>query len=152
MKKIAFVFLTMIVFGSCAIKKPADVSSATTIVGSLVADSAVAITQHASRAPRHSHYEGHILVYATDSFQLNLRSDEMINIEISGDGDTDLEAMLYDIDGNKVADYDEGCNDYPGIRFIPPRHGKYILKVKNLGNVYNRYTINIKYTPIRSRE
>lgn len=65
---------------------------------------------------------------------------EEAKVTIDGDGDTDLDVYVYDEFGN-LMDSDTDDLDYCIVRFIPRWTGKFVIKVVNLGNVYNEYTI-----------
>lgn len=78
---------------------------------------------------------------STDVWKVRLRGGERVYVIIVGDGDTDLDAFVYDKSGNKVAD-DSWCDDGQ-ISFTPRWTGEYIIKIKNLGKVYNCYTMTI---------
>ena len=79
--------------------------------------------------------------YTTDVWKVRLRGGERVCIYILGDGHTDLDAFVYDWNGNLVAD-DSGCDD-SGISFTPRWGGEYTIRIKNLGKVYNCYTMAI---------
>ena len=79
-----------------------------------------------------------VRAYATDVFTLRFRGGENAIISLSGDGDTDLDLYVYDENGNLVASDTSGKDDCR-VRFFPKTTGNFKIKVKNLGNVYNRY-------------
>lgn len=69
-----------------------------------------------------------------------------VDIRVNGDNDTDLDFFLYDPNGNLVFS-DEDRTDLM-IYTLRSRAGNgtcldYRLEVKNLGNVYNAYTVTI---------
>ena len=78
---------------------------------------------------------------STDVWKVRLRGAERVYVYIMGDGDTDLDAFVYDLDGNLVAD--DSWYDGEPINFIPRRTGEYSIRIKNLGKVYNCYTMRI---------
>ena len=63
-----------------------------------------------------------------------------ITVLVIGDGDTDLDLYVYDENGNQVTkDIEFGDNCV--VSWTPKRSGYYKVKVKNLGNISNRYLI-----------
>ena len=77
---------------------------------------------------------------STDSYKLAFRAGEPATVFVSGDGSTDLDMYVYDENGNLI-DYDEGNSDDCLIRWNPKWTGSFIIKIRNLGNVWNRYAI-----------
>jgi len=65
---------------------------------------------------------------------------EMAVITVVGDGDTDLDLFVFDDNGNLVIS-DTGSTDVAGVSFVPSYTRRYTMLVKNLGSVYNVYTI-----------
>ena len=79
---------------------------------------------------------------STDSYEYRIYAKEEAYVWVSGDGDTDLDLFIYDENGNLIdSDTDEG--DTCLCTFTPKWTGKFTIKVKNLGGVYNKYTIRI---------
>ncbi len=81
-----------------------------------------------------------VKAYATDVITLKFKGGENAVIAISGDGDTDLDLYVYDENGNLIASETGGSDDCR-VRFFPKWNGTFKIKVKNLGNVYNRYLL-----------
>lgn len=77
---------------------------------------------------------------ATDIFPISFRGGEQAVISVSGDGDTDLDLFVFDQKGNLIASATDGTDDCI-VRFYPLRSGLFIVRVKNLGGVYNRYVL-----------
>lgn len=76
----------------------------------------------------------------TDVYTKNFYSGETVYIYVQGDGDTDLDLYIYDENGNLIdSDLDPG--DTCLCSFKPKWYGKFTIKVKNRGDVYNKYTI-----------
>ena len=73
-----------------------------------------------------------------DVYEITLKQGESFYIYVSGDGDTDLDLFVYDENGNLVGsdvEDDDAC-----LCVVTPKWtGKFKIKIKNLGNVYNRY-------------
>lgn len=65
---------------------------------------------------------------------------ELAEVGVVGDGDTDLDLYIYDEDGDLVVrdiDYGDVCY----CSWVPSRTSVYVVKVVNLGNVYNEFTL-----------
>ena len=77
---------------------------------------------------------------ATDSFEIKFWSNELAEVCVSGDGDTDLDLYVYDEKGNLIGsdtDYSDDCV----VRWVPAWTGKFIIKVVNRGMLYNEYAL-----------
>ena len=61
-------------------------------------------------------------------------------IAVKGDGDTDLDLYVYDENDNLI-DSDEDTGDECLCSFTPRWDGKFTIKIKNHGRVYNKYQI-----------
>ncbi len=92
----------------------------------------------ASGGPKRATTE--VKAYATDVISVQFRGGENAVVAISGDGDTDLDLYVYDETGNLIAADTSGSDDCK-VRFLPKSKGTFRIKVKNLGNVYNRYLL-----------
>ena len=67
-------------------------------------------------------------------------ANQLAEILVSGDGDTDLDLYVYDSNGNLIAsdtDYSDDCY----VRWIPAWTGRYTIRIVNRGPVYNRFVI-----------
>lgn len=67
-------------------------------------------------------------------------ANELAEVLVSGDGDTDLDLYVYDSNGNLIAsdtDYSDDCY----VRWIPAWTGRYTIRIVNRGPVYNRFVI-----------
>jgi hypothetical protein len=69
----------------------------------------------------------------------------VVTVNVSGDGDTDLDLYVYD-DGGRLIVFDEEMDDQPMVTFEVYRSSTFTIKVKNRGRVYNEYRI---WTAIR---
>ena len=76
----------------------------------------------------------------TDSYEIRFYGDEVAQIIVRGDGDTDLDLFVYDENGNLVAS-DTDSTDVCVVTWTPRWTGNFRVRVKNLGRVYNRYTL-----------
>ena len=85
---------------------------------------------------------GYGRVYARDYsyYSVKFWANEIAEILVSGDGDTDLDLYVYDENGNLIAsdtDYTDDCY----VRFVPRWTGTFAVKIVNRGPVYNNYVI-----------
>jgi hypothetical protein len=71
------------------------------------------------------------------------RGGENATVSIVGDGDTDLDLYVYDANGNLIARA-VGLSDRETISFFPFQTGTFRIEVRNLGNVWNQYTITMR--------
>lgn len=77
---------------------------------------------------------------STDTYHISFIANELAEILVSGDGDTDLDLYVYDSNGNlieKDTDYSDDCY----VRWVPRWTGKFIIKIVNRGPVYNKYVL-----------
>lgn len=78
----------------------------------------------------------------TDTYSQVFYAGESVYIYVSGDGDTDLDLYIYDENGNLI-DSDTDSSDDCLCTFTPCWKGKFTIRIKNRGNVYNKYTMAI---------
>lgn len=67
-------------------------------------------------------------------------ADQLAEVLVSGDGDTDLDLYVYDSNNNLIAsdtDYSDDCY----VRWVPAWTGRYTIRIVNRGPVYNRFVI-----------
>ena len=67
-------------------------------------------------------------------------ANQLAEVLLSGDGDTDLDLYVYDSNGNLIAsdtDYSDDCY----VRWVPKWTGRYTIRIVNRGPVYNRFVI-----------
>ena len=76
----------------------------------------------------------------TDTWTINFRGGQPAYVVVSGDGDTDLDLYVYDENGNFITS-DTDSSDDCVVSFNPRWTGKFYIKIKNLGRVYNRYVL-----------
>ena len=77
---------------------------------------------------------------ATDVYNVTFRGGELAMVVVVGDGDTDLDLYIYDNNGNLIesdTDYSDDCV----CTWTPRWTGNFRIKIKNRGNVYNRYIL-----------
>jgi len=76
----------------------------------------------------------------TDVYTMRFQGGEDATIILSGDGDTDLDLYVYDENDNLIGYDDDGTDDCV-VSFTPRWTGNFKIKVKNLGDTYNSYTL-----------
>lgn len=76
----------------------------------------------------------------TDVYTFFFERGETATVRVIGDGDTDLDCYLLDGNGNTV-DSDRGPSDTCYLTVIPVWTGAFTVRVRNLGDVYNEYTL-----------
>ena len=81
-------------------------------------------------------------VYGKDVNTYNVKfwANELAEVCVSGDGDTDLDLYVYDANGNLIGsdtDYSDDCV----VRWVPAWTGTFIIRVVNRGALYNNFTI-----------
>ena len=82
--------------------------------------------------------------YSTEIHEIQCRAGKLAKVSILGDGDTDLDLYIYDMNGNLItsnASFDDYTKDYCSCSWTPNWTGTFVIKVKNWGSVYNRYRI-----------
>lgn len=68
------------------------------------------------------------------------RGSQVAEVGVVGDGDTDVDLVIYDSNGNRVCvSTREGDREY--CRFTPAWTGTYTVRVSNYGRVYNSVTV-----------
>ena len=82
-----------------------------------------------------------VLARGADRYTIVFRSGEAARVFVKGDGDTDLDLYVYDENGNLIGE-DTDSTDTCLVRFRPKWTGKFIIRVVNRGNVYNRYRLS----------
>jgi hypothetical protein len=77
---------------------------------------------------------------STDQYRLTFRGQEPAVIAVAGDGDTDLDLYVYDENGHAICS-DTDATDRMVCRWNPIWTGEFVIRIANLGNVYNRYEV-----------
>ena len=81
-----------------------------------------------------------MLAHDTDVWEVRFYGGETGRIIIEGDGDTDLDFRIYDENGRLLAsDLDD--TDWCNLSIRPRWTQDIRIEIRNLGDVYNRYTI-----------
>ena len=81
-----------------------------------------------------------VSAYGSYWFNVTFRGGRRAEIRIVGDGDTDLDFYVYDTNGNLIGK-DDDYSDRASFYWTPRYTNTYRFKVKNRGNVYNRFVI-----------
>jgi hypothetical protein len=117
----------------------------TVVLAAVVGSLALALPGAASAAPKGGKIAKVDSVRAneTDVYQMEFVVGVATQVHVVGDGDTDLDLFVYDPLGREVAN-DVGPTDNCYVRFTPTMAGKYTIKIKNLGGVFNRYALVVK--------
>ena len=80
--------------------------------------------------------------HSTDEYEVYFDGKQEACVIVVGDGDTDLDLYVYDENGNLI-DSDTDELDTCVCTWTPKWGGYFTIKVKNLGSVYNEYTIGV---------
>ncbi|MFK7787129.1 MAG: hypothetical protein AB8B56_18555 [Crocinitomicaceae bacterium] len=75
-----------------------------------------------------------------DIYYIRFYGNELAEVAISGDGDTDLDLYIYDESGNLI-DSDSDYTDECYVSWRPKWTGSFKIKVVNRGSVYNNYVL-----------
>lgn len=74
----------------------------------------------------------------TDVYTITFRGRRRAAVAISGDGDTNLDLLVYDENGNLICSSTSG-RDREGCAWTPKWTGKFRVKVRNYGYLHNSY-------------
>ena len=80
--------------------------------------------------------------HATQTWNLLLAGGVPALIVVDGDGDSDLDAVLYDENGNMV-DFDIDSTDYCVLSVTPRWSGPFTLEIRNVGARANLYELTV---------
>ena len=81
-----------------------------------------------------------VLAHRTDVYRLECWGGQQTQVNVVGDGDTNLMVLVYDDAGNLIVT-DTGVS--ATVTFTVFRTGTFTIKVINLGDVYNHYFIKV---------
>lgn len=76
----------------------------------------------------------------TDVYTVAFEGGKRAAVYVSGDGDTDLDLFVYDENQNLIGS-DTDSTDECLVRFTPKWTGKFTIRIRNHGSVYNDYTM-----------
>ena len=77
---------------------------------------------------------------ASNTHRMRVRPGQYVCVQIDGDDDTDLDLFVYDPAGREVG-RDISLDDDEEVCFTARRGGTYTIRVTNLGNVWNQYSL-----------
>jgi hypothetical protein len=83
-----------------------------------------------------------VQAFSTESYTWVAEENGEAIISIDGDGDTDLDLIVYDRHGNLIAS-DVSTDDVEQVIFNARAGQRYTIEVENLGNVYNEFAIEV---------
>jgi hypothetical protein len=75
---------------------------------------------------------------SADYYDVKFIAGELAEILVIGDGDTDLDLLVYDSNGHLIA-YDTDYTDRCYISWVPAWTGRYTVKLVNRGPILNNY-------------
>jgi hypothetical protein len=81
-----------------------------------------------------------VLAYSMDRYQVICEGGALAMVMVIGDGDTDLDIVVRDENGNVVCQ-DLGPTDNCLVRWVPGWTGRFTIEITNLGPVYNNYVL-----------
>jgi hypothetical protein len=79
-----------------------------------------------------------VLACDTDIHRITFEGGEDAAVLVSGDGDTTLVLTVHDENGNLVG---RNTGKTCLVRWKPRRDGLFVIRVRNLGDVYNEYVL-----------
>lgn len=82
--------------------------------------------------------------HSANTYTIHFRRGERVEIWGHGDGDTDLDLFVRDPRGRHVA-ADLGLTDQMMVGFRAPVSGTYQIEVRNLGNVWNAFSLTVEH-------
>lgn len=81
-----------------------------------------------------------VLAKEYTDYAVKFWANELAEVCLSGDGDTDLDLYVYDSNGNLIGsdtDYTDDCV----VRWVPAWTGTFVIRVVNRGMVYNNFAL-----------
>ncbi len=78
---------------------------------------------------------------ASNRHRMRVRPGQYVCVQIDGDDDTDLDLFVTDPGGREVG-RDISTDDDEEVCFTANRGGTYTIRVTNLGNVWNQYSLS----------
>lgn len=91
-----------------------------------------------------SSVDDRVEAYSSNYYTLRVRRGEHVDVWGRGDGDTDLDLYVFDPSDRLVAS-DEGYTDSMSVSFEARRSGTYTIQVRNLGSVWNAFTLKAEH-------
>ncbi len=87
-----------------------------------------------------SYDEVNVSANSSVSYYATFRANQLAEVAVVGDGDTDLDLYVYDANGNLIGsdiDYTDACY----VRWTPAWTGRFTIKIINRGSVYNHAVV-----------
>ena len=81
-----------------------------------------------------------VLPYATDFYDVPFYGNSRAHVEVKGDGSTDLDCVVIDNNGNRVA-RDMDSTDYCILDWVPRWNGMFRILITNQGGESNVYGV-----------
>ena len=75
-----------------------------------------------------------------DVYTMEFRGGELAEVAVLGDGDTDLDLLVFDENGNEIC-VDSDLSDQAYCAWYPRWTGSFRVEIENLGRVYNDYRL-----------
>ena len=88
----------------------------------------------------HCYTKDRVLAKEYTDYAVKFWANELAEVCLSGDGDTDLDLYVYDSNGNLIGsdtDYTDDCV----VRWVPAWTGTFVIRVVNRGMVYNNFVL-----------
>lgn len=79
-------------------------------------------------------------MYSTNTYSVHFRANELAEVAIIGDGDTDLDLFVFDSNDNLIVS-DTNYSDRCYVSWTPRWTGEFFIVVKNYGSVYNQFIL-----------
>lgn len=87
-----------------------------------------------------NYHKDAIMPQHIDIYEVVFEGGETAQVVVNGDGDTDLDLFITDENGHDICS-DADPTDIMICEFTPKWTGQFTIKIKNLGSVYNAYTL-----------
>jgi hypothetical protein len=84
--------------------------------------------------------EARVSANSSKEYTCRFWANELAEVAVLGDGDTDLDLYIYDSNGNLIA-YDTDYTDQCYCRWVPAWTDTFIIKIVNRGSVYNAFIL-----------
>lgn len=84
--------------------------------------------------------EDRVYANSTESYTCKFWANELAEVIVVGDGDTDLDLYIYDANGNLITK-DEDYSDTCLCKWVPAWTGTFVIKIVNRGGVYNDFVL-----------
>ncbi|MDJ0714503.1 MAG: hypothetical protein QNJ54_09810 [Prochloraceae cyanobacterium] len=90
--------------------------------------------------PPYQYYVGPVSAYSSLTFSIVFERNQVAYVYVIGDGDTDLDCFVYDLNGNLITS-DTSFADVCELAWIPYRTVEFDIVIKNYGSVYNEFVL-----------